>query len=378
MYTSPHLTLPEERIRINFKPLDPSLFARYFFEVFDKLPSLAADLDPTKPVVERGPRFLQLYALLAFHVFIREKVDAAILETHSGGEYDATNVVKKPLVTAVTTLGMDHVEMLGPSIQNIAWHKSGVYKPRAVALSTTQDSGPAKVLEERASALGLRLRFVGEDSRLPQAAVQLKPRVQQTNASLGIAVAEAFLQSATLVKKESLTKEDIEVGIGQWSWLGRFQVIPDGRHVWFLDSAHNEMSVKIAAEWFADSCAELDGPVALAVIFSHISELRDATHLLRSLAAALKEHQLVISHFVFTTNDTSEQARRVQQPSDPTAFCEIWKNAFPKSEIMYEPTIRGAIQRVKNLASSAPNAVRALITGSQHLVGPALQILQAG
>ena len=95
MYTSPHLLVPEERIRINFGTLTPTLFAKYFFELFDKLPQLAVENDPSRPVVERGPRLLQLYALLAFHTFIREKVNVVILETHSGGEYDATNVVQK-------------------------------------------------------------------------------------------------------------------------------------------------------------------------------------------------------------------------------------------------------------------------------------------
>ena len=134
LYTSPHLIVPEERIRLNSTPLAPDLFAKYFFEVYDKLPELASEYDPAKPVMERGPRSLQLYALLAFHVFIREKVDVAIFETHNGGEYDATNVVMEPVVTAVTSLGMDHVDMLGPTIENIAWHKSGIFKPDAVAL----------------------------------------------------------------------------------------------------------------------------------------------------------------------------------------------------------------------------------------------------
>ena len=57
-----------------------------------------------------------------------EKVDVAVCETHSGGEFDATNVIKAPIVTAITSIAMDHVKLLGPTIEDIAWHKAGIFK----------------------------------------------------------------------------------------------------------------------------------------------------------------------------------------------------------------------------------------------------------
>lgn len=81
----------------------------------------------------RQPRYLQFVALLAFHTFIRENVQAAIFETHYGGEYDATNVMQNPVVTGITSLGMDHIAQLGPTIENIAWHKAGIFKSRSPA-----------------------------------------------------------------------------------------------------------------------------------------------------------------------------------------------------------------------------------------------------
>ena len=376
MYTSPHLILPEERIRINSRPLDPSLFAMYFFEIYDKLPGLRIEYDTAKSVVERGPRFLQLYALLAFHVFIREKVDTAILETHNGGEYDATNVVQKPLVTAITTLGMDHVEMLGPSIQNIAWHKSGIFKPGATAISTVQDLTPGKVLEDRAEDKGEKLQFVQQDKRLPADAVQLKPSVQMRNASLAVAAAEAFLRRTAPASSQSLTGEDLQLGVTQWSWPGRFQIIRDDRRTWFLDAAHNEMSVKIAAEWFAESKVELTRSATRILIFSHTSELRDTVGLLESLSKALAEQKLVISHVIFTTYDQSEQQKTVTASAAPASFRKTWSKFFPNSRIWDEPTIQGAIRLVRELGNTQSHGVQVLITGSQHLVGPALRTLQ--
>ncbi|KAK7712119.1 Folylpolyglutamate synthetase [Diaporthe eres] len=152
LYTSPHLICPEERIRISFEPLCKEKFARYFFEVWDHL------LEQNDGDTSALPRNLQLLLLVAFHAFISEGVQAAIIETHHGGEYDSTNVVDRPVATVVTSLGMDHIEQLGPTIGNIAWHKAGIFKHGAHAFSAPQDSATAiEVLRRRASDKGAKM-----------------------------------------------------------------------------------------------------------------------------------------------------------------------------------------------------------------------------
>jgi folylpolyglutamate synthase len=251
------LILPEERIRLNYEPLSTSLFAKYFFEVHDQLPQLASEYDPSTSAVERGPRFLQLFALFAFHVFLREGVDVAIVETHSGGQYDATNVVQQPVVTAISTLGMDHIDMLGPTIENIAWHKAGIFKPGAVALSAAQERGPTEVLKQRSADQGGDVRFVESDDRLPANSIALEPEVQRKNASLALAAATAFLARKAPAESKDMNVEDIATGVEQFSWPGRFQTLAEDDMTWFLDSAHNNMSVEIAAEWFAQAGRDL-------------------------------------------------------------------------------------------------------------------------
>ncbi|KAK5175752.1 uncharacterized protein LTR77_000891 [Saxophila tyrrhenica] len=382
LYTSPHLIEPEERIRVNAQPLDRDLFAKYFFEVYDRLPQLSdATSDEKTTVVERGPRFLQLYALLAFHVFISENVDVAVVETHSGGEYDATNVIEQPIVTAITILGLDHVDMLGPTIENIAWHKAGIFKPGAVALSTMQDVAPAKVLERRSADKGEHVQFIGEDSRLPKGALPLKPSVQKENASLAVAATEAWLAARSPVERQTLTQEDIDLGVQQWCWPGRFQIVQAENVAWFLDAAHNEMSVQIAAQWFVEAGKELDASTSAdqVLVFSHISESRDAVGLLQALAIALEGNGAQISHVVFTTYDESEQKKGYKPPNDCGAFHEVWRQVFPETIIWDRPTVQGARDLVESLAAEQQSALRGLqtlVTGSQHLVGPMLKCLQ--
>jgi len=380
LYTSPHLIHPEERIRINSRPLDRGLFAKYFFEVYDNLPQLKEEYDPTKPPVDRGPRYLQLWALLAFHVFIRQRVGAAIIETHRGGEYDATNVIQSPVVTAVTTLGMDHITMLGPTIENIAWHKAGIYKPGASALSTVQLPAPAAMLNQRAKEKGETVRFIEDDERLPKDALQLRPSVQRKNASLALAAAEAFLIRTATTDMARLSAEDITMGVQQWSWPGRFQIVPDGVRTWFIDAAHNDMSVRLAAEWFATTAKELQKakttmPTRI-LIFSHINELRDGIGVLQSLAKALVDYDAGIHHAIFTTyastvEDPPQSMKQVQQ------FCQIWQNWHRNTSVWEEASIAGAIDRAKQLGERDGEA-QTLITGSHHLIGPALQLLDLG
>jgi folylpolyglutamate synthase len=195
--------------------------------------------------------------LVAFHAFIREGVEAAIFETHHGGEYDATNVIEHPIVTVITPLGMDHVKQLGPTIENIAWHKAGIFKRGFHALSSPQEASAAGVLRSRASEKGTTVQFVEEnDPSLPANALQLKPDVQRMNCSVALAAVRCFLEEKAPKDIAQLSHSDIVQGIRRFSWPGRFQVLVEGAFNWFIDCAHNEMSVGKAAEWFIESSQE--------------------------------------------------------------------------------------------------------------------------
>ena len=228
------------------KPLDRGIFAKYFFEVFDTLSK------QDEHSIEAQPRFLQLFFLLAIHTFLREGVDAAIIETHHGGEYDATNIIERPVVTAITSLGLDHVSQLGPSLENIAWHKAGIFKPSAAAFSTVEEAHVAKVLEDRAAAKGVDLAFTNSDPSLPQEEIRLQPDVQRLNCSLALAVVRSFISLKDMTNR-TLHPDDVLEGIRRFSWPGRFQVLAEQYSTWYLDGAHNEMSVAIAAKWFVDT-----------------------------------------------------------------------------------------------------------------------------
>lgn len=74
------------------------------------------------------PGYFRFVTLMAYHVFLQSQVDATILEVGVGGTYDSTNIVPKPVVTGITALGIDHVNVLGRTLGEIAWQKGGIYK----------------------------------------------------------------------------------------------------------------------------------------------------------------------------------------------------------------------------------------------------------
>lgn len=84
------------------------------------------------------PGYFRFLTLLAFHTLLSEKVNATILEVGVGGTYDSTNIVPRPVVTGVTALGLDHVNVLGKTLKEIAWQKGGIYKVRTISNQTLQ------------------------------------------------------------------------------------------------------------------------------------------------------------------------------------------------------------------------------------------------
>ena len=87
------------------------LFTTHFWRIYDKLR-------------DDSPQYFQFLTILAINVFCVQKVDVAIMEVGIGGEYDTTNVIRRPKICGITSLGIDHTKLLGDAIEDIAWHKA--------------------------------------------------------------------------------------------------------------------------------------------------------------------------------------------------------------------------------------------------------------
>lgn len=250
LYTSPHLVSVRERIRINSSPLSAQLFAKYFFEVWDALQSeVSKQLQP--------PDYFKYLTLMSYHVFLRENVDTAIYEVGLGGEYDSTNIIDRPAVTGITTLGIDHVLVLGETIEEIAWQKAGIQKPGVPSFTVKQLPTAASVIEKRAGEKGVKsLEVVDLDPRLQKVDIRPNAGFQKSNASLAIALAETAIRKldhSFQLPPDSLPQEFVD-GLEQMVWRGRCEKKVEGNITWHLDGAHTADSIIISSCWFGEEC----------------------------------------------------------------------------------------------------------------------------
>ncbi|NXE09655.1 FOLC protein, partial [Lophotis ruficrista] len=190
--SSPHLVQVRERIRINGQPISKELFSKYFWLVYNRL-------EETKdPVHASMPAYFRFLTIMAFHVFLQEKVDLAVVEVGIGGAYDCTNIIRAPVVCGISSLGIDHTSILGDTMEKIAWQKGGIFKPGVPAFTVVQPERPLEVLRERAQELECPLYLCPEldafegDHRALQ--LGLAGAHQRSNAALALQLARTWLQ----------------------------------------------------------------------------------------------------------------------------------------------------------------------------------------
>ncbi|KAK3329110.1 Mur ligase [Apodospora peruviana] len=405
LFTSPHLIAVRERIRINSRPISEELFARYFFEVWDRLessvgkegPDASANADADAALIAPAgskPIYARYLTLMSYHVFLSEGVDAAVYETGIGGEYDATNIVERPVATGISSLGIDHVYVLGDTVDKIAWHKAGIMKTGSPAFTIEQVPSAAQVLKDRAKEKKVELKVLDIDSRLQGVNVRPDANFQRKNASLAIALAETTIAkldpSFSLDPQGPLPNEFVD-GLEQVVWRGRCEVKEERDVVWHVDGAHTVDSLKMAARWFVDECKK-PGPKVL--IFNQQGR-QEAVDFLEGLCNTVKNadpNGIGFRHVIFCTNVTYAETgykrdfvnhqynpKDIENLTTQRAFAEKWSVIDPSANVMAVLSIEEAINKVRSLADiglKEDEKVQALITGSLHLVGGALGILE--
>ena len=232
LYTSPHLNHFCERIRLDGEPISEERACELLEELLKRVPD-ALELT-----------FFEIATLMGFLAF-RGQVDVMVVEVGLGGRLDATNVVS-PLACAITSLGLEHTQYLGPTLAHIAFEKAGILKAGAPAVSAGQPSSAAAVLQKRADELGISLWRPGRDYRFesrdvrpfcyqgPRWAVRagvlaLAGHHQRTNAALACALLEAAAQAGLRVEPRHA-----EAGLRTARWPARLErfgnVLVDGAH----------------------------------------------------------------------------------------------------------------------------------------------------
>ncbi|CAI7806917.1 unnamed protein product [Closterium sp. NIES-54] len=186
LFTSPHLVDVRERFRLNGEMVSVETFLQHFWWCYDRCKA-AASSPSSSPIPM--PAYFRFLTLLALRIFTHTQVDVAVLEVGVGGRYDGTNIVKCPAVCGVSSLGFDHMEVLGNTLALIADQKAGIFKAGVPAVTGPQEEEAMEVLRQRAAELQTPLEVAKPWYEVaPGVLVGLAGKHQEVNASLAVSL----------------------------------------------------------------------------------------------------------------------------------------------------------------------------------------------
>ena len=331
-FTSPHLVHHFDRIRINGEWISEERFNRYVEEMTDD-------------IYEYDLGMFEIDTLISLRWFLEKKVDYAILECGIGGRLSNTNVMKKPELSIITTIGFDHMQMLGSRIQQIAFEKAGIiqpYSPCAIGFLLPEAE---EIIRRRAYACHACIsspkrwyRDLGEHAFVYRDQVYAigGGSYQKHNAALA-------LHSAWLLGMDVSDERVIET-IAASEWAGRFETVSENPLI-ILDGAHNEEGVRALCE----SVASLPRP--LRIVFS---ALRDKPG--RKMAEMLKGccERLYVTCFEYYRADSLEDLSVEGAVSESD-----WKKAIGKAVAFAEggsTVITGSLYFISDVREYLLNA----------------------
>lgn len=350
VYASPHLVRFNERIRLAGRLIDDAALAPLLEEVLD----IGGDI---------GGSFFEVTTAAAFLAFVRTPADACVIEVGLGGRLDATNVIKRPAVTGIAQLGIDHERFLGSSAEGIAGEKAGIAKPGVPLVTMSYEPASTARVEAVAAEAGAPVKAFGRDWRLEADGAAFRygdadgeitlpaPAMVGPHQPGNLGLAVAMLRYGGFAP----TSTALERAAAQTRWPARMQRLAPGpltarlpgAAVW-IDGGHNAA----AAEALAAALRVVAiGPIALV---TGVLANKDAAGLLASIAP-LAEHLIAVpvpGHDHHAPGAIAATARALGIGRTDTADT--------------------LVQALDKLADARPATV--LILGSLYLAGEALAL----
>ncbi len=328
LYTSPHLVEYTERIKINGEDISKEDFAKYIELVCNLADKNKIELTE-----------FEILTAATFKYFADNKVKYAVIETGMGGRYDATNVCKKPFISIITPISLDHTDRLGDTIEKIAFEKAGIIKPKSIVITEISNKG-FKVIKEVAEKQKAKFYVVANYVEMNYkndtnyAVIQdikyefpLLGQYQKGNLSLVIKALEHI----------KVSKEALKEGLKTVKWGARLEYLKDKNII--IDGAHNPDAAK---------------------------ELK------KSLDYYFPKQKRTYIYSTINTKDYKEVARILFNEDDEIYFYEFnHKNAVTYSEYIQNVPFLKNIQKIKYDEINAilnKNGLK-IVTGSLYMIG---------
>lgn len=351
LHTKPHLSSMTERLRIDGAPIPEDDFAALLEDVRPALEGVAAQYG--------RPTYYETLLALSFAYFAAQNVDVAVIEVGLGGTLDGTNVLR-PQVSVITNIGLDHTEVLGNTLEEIARDKAGIAKSFVPLVSDVADPGARHVIEERCAQAGAPFLSVRDLVRIearpsepygqsfvlatPTARYELSlpvlGRFQQRNAATAVLALEQLRDDLRP------TRGQIESAMSRLVIPGRMEFFPSYPSVIF-DIAHNPDKARNLVDALLETFPERRFMAVVA-----ISDSKDAKTILEQLAR-------LPASFIFTS---FEAAGRVA--TRPARLASLLEDFGTSGRAVNDPVEAFSIAR-RNAAADEI----VLVTGSTYIVG---------
>ena len=352
LFTSPHLIDIRERIQIDGNLITEEQFARILSEVLE--------------AEQEKMTFFELLTCAAFLHFQREGVGAAVIETGIGGRLDVTNIMENPALCIITSISFDHVEMLGDTLEAIAFEKAGIIKKGVPCLCGPLPPAAANVMEEKAASVHAPLTLLTKKDAFTPVETDWENGCAQISSPDGetyklALLGEPQLINAALVSRAAkilntrgfaISTTHIRQGFANVTWPGRFQVLRRENTMWILDGGHNPEAARNFARIFSASPFALEDPVFILGVMAD----KDYRAILNELAPLLRR--------VLVTRPPSLRAL------DPMALADATAEAAPDADIQVEASLENAM-------CAAQGAKAVVVAGSFYLAGAALSALKS-
>ncbi len=356
LYTSPHLADFRERIQIDGRWVSREAIDRAARRLLD-----------SKTVAEAT--YFEVATALAFVCFAEAGVETAVIETGLGGRLDATSVVQ-PVGTAITTIQLDHTDLLGGTREAVAREKAGIFKS-GVPVSLGRIEGPAlDVLLERADEVGAAVQRLGPDADAEDVTVGeggtvftyrsarwpsgfrlstvLIGRHQADNAALALLMLERA--------RPRLSEEAVKGGIASAQIPGRFETIRSGEATWIFDIAHNPEGVATLNRTLRVVAPPRPWIAVVAIL---------ADKPWGDMLAGIRAE---VDGLVVTQANSSPEPRRWDLKQVGRALADA-----PGPEVRVVEHLEAALATARDLCGTGT----VLVTGSAHTVGDARSMLGA-
>ncbi len=327
LHTSPHLVSVRERFLMNRKMITEFDFVTI--------------LETIKPVIVKiHPTYYEIVIAMMFMYFVQKKVDIAVIEVGLGGRLDATNIIPPPLVSVLTNVGLDHMQILGNTTMKIAADKKEIIKENSVAVSAVTQLSIRNMLMSHCKRKNTKLYLYGSDFFLPDIRISLQGQHQKVNAACAI--------KAVSVCGLSVKEHHIRQALSQISIPGRLASVQNI----LIDGAHNPMKIRALSNALHDYYPDKKFNTLIAV-----KKDKNAAAMVR----ALKPH--VRHWYLATVNKTTDWG------PNPMIAPDILK------EIICSVDSTKPVTLISDTVSFLKTTPDILITGSLYLVGDIYEIL---